>query len=139
MFSTTLPLPLLINRYHPLPSPSPTAPPRVTLRDDGTLLAKESLPPELVAELMPNHVAVIMDGHGRWAKPRGLAATEGHRAGVESLTRMVMLCCSWGIEVLTVFACSTENLARPKVVGVFLFRICMRFLNLVIGLFGFAE
>jgi len=114
------------HRYYPLRSRSATVPPGVTLRDDGTLLARESLeplPPELVAELMPHHVAVIMDGHGRWAKRRGFAATEGHRAGVGSLKRVVRLCCSWGIEVLTVFACSTENLTRPKVFRVFSFHL----------------
>ncbi|KAL2975730.1 hypothetical protein AAZX31_14G178200 [Glycine max] len=97
---------------------SATAPPSATLRDDGTSLAGDSpepLPEELVAELMPKHVAVIIDGHGRWAKLRGLPASAGHQAGVQPLRTVVRLCCSWGIQVLTVFVLSTENWFRPKV------------------------
>jgi ditrans,polycis-polyprenyl diphosphate synthase len=76
----------------------------------------EPLPEELQAELMPKHVAVIMDGNGRWAKMRGLPPSAGHVAGVKSLRRMVRLCYSWGIKVLTVFAFSTDNWIRPKVI-----------------------
>lgn len=103
---------------------SATAPPSATLRDDGTSLAGDSpepLPEELVAELMPKHVAVIIDGHGRWAKLRGLPASAGHQAGVQPLRTVVRLCCSWGIQVLTVFVLSTENWFRPKVILVFSF------------------
>lgn len=104
---------------------SVAAPARVALRDDagdGTSLAGESpepWPEELSPELMPKHVAVIMDGNGRWAKLKGLAPSAGHQAGVESLRRLVRLCCSWGIKVLTVFAFSTDNWVRPKVINVF--------------------
>lgn len=94
----------------------------VTLRDDGVSLAQESLEPlpaELAAEMMPKHVAVIMDGNGRWAKVKGLPPSAGHQAGVQSLRKMVRLCCSWGIKVLTVFAFSTDNWVRPKVILVF--------------------
>ncbi|KAJ4970013.1 hypothetical protein NE237_003112 [Protea cynaroides] len=72
------------------------------------------LPDELRPELMPKHVAVIMDGNGRWARQRNLPTSFGHRAGVRALTDLIDLCCKWGIRVLTVFAFSTENWLRPK-------------------------
>ena len=62
---------------------------------------------------MPSHVAVIMDGNGRWAKAKGLPRVRGHRAGVESLKRTLRLCSDWGIKALTVYAFSTENWTRP--------------------------
>jgi len=108
---------------------SVAAPASVVLRDDageGASLAGESpepMPEGLTAELMPKHVAVIMDGNGRWAKLRDLPASAGHQAGVQSLRRMVRLCCSWGIKVLTVFAFSTDNWVRPKVTNVFSYPI----------------
>ena len=101
---------------------APPPPPNVALRDDGASVAGESLEPvpeplpeELKAELMPKHVAVIMDGNGRWAKMRGLMPSAGHQAGVQALREMVRLCWSWGIKVLTIFAFSTDNWVRPKV------------------------
>ncbi|KAG8370948.1 hypothetical protein BUALT_Bualt13G0036300 [Buddleja alternifolia] len=72
------------------------------------------LPGDLRLELMPKHVAVIMDGHGRWAKDRGLPIQHGHRAGVENLKQLVSQCCKFGIKVLTVYAFSSENWKRPK-------------------------
>ncbi len=62
---------------------------------------------------MPSHVAVIMDGNGRWAKARGLPRIMGHRAGVEALKTTLRLCSEWGIRTLTVYAFSTENWSRP--------------------------
>ncbi|CAK8537693.1 unnamed protein product [Lathyrus sativus] len=86
----------------------------------------EPLPGELQAELMPKHVAVIMDGNGRWAKMKGLPVSAGHVAGVKSLKRMVKLCYSWGIKVLSIFAFSTDNWIRPKVEVEFLFTLFER-------------
>jgi len=63
---------------------------------------------------MPNHIAVIMDGNGRWAKAKGLPRTMGHTAGVESLKNTLHLCSDWGIGSLTVYAFSTENWSRPS-------------------------
>lgn len=63
--------------------------------------------------VMPRHVAIVMDGNGRWAKKRFLPRLAGHRLGYESLRRMVNLCLDRGIEVLTVFAFSSENWKRP--------------------------
>ncbi|MDA0677116.1 MAG: isoprenyl transferase [Chloroflexi bacterium] len=62
---------------------------------------------------VPRHVAIIMDGNGRWAKARGLHRSEGHRAGYENLRRVVAAAAKAGVEYLTLFAFSTENWDRP--------------------------
>jgi undecaprenyl diphosphate synthase len=59
------------------------------------------------------HIAIVMDGNGRWASKRFLPRIAGHRQGVESLKRLVRACASRGVEVLTVFAFSSENWSRP--------------------------
>ncbi len=61
---------------------------------------------------MPRHVAIIMDGNGRWAKERGYPRLMGHRAGAESVREVVRLAGEWGIEALTLYAFSTENWSR---------------------------
>ncbi|KAF7816096.1 dehydrodolichyl diphosphate synthase 2-like [Senna tora] len=94
-----------------------------------------AFPPGLQPELMPKHVAVIMDGNGRWAKMRGLSPSAGHEAGVRSLRRMIELCRSWGIKVLTVFAFSTDNWVRPKVEVDFLMSLFERTINNQIEVF----
>ncbi|NLI11955.1 isoprenyl transferase [Pelotomaculum propionicicum] len=63
---------------------------------------------------LPVHVAIIMDGNGRWANRRGLPRAFGHRAGVESLRDIVKICSELKIKVLTVYAFSTENWKRPQ-------------------------
>ncbi|MBL6801549.1 MAG: isoprenyl transferase [Synechococcus sp. BS307-5m-G38] len=70
-------------------------------------------PPELDQQRLPSHVAVIMDGNGRWAESRGLPRVMGHRAGVEALKSTLRLCSDWGIGALTAYAFSTENWSRP--------------------------
>ncbi len=72
------------------------------------------LPKDLDRHRMPNHIAVIMDGNGRWAKLKGLPRTIGHKAGVEALKNTLHLCSDWGIGALTVYAFSTENWSRPR-------------------------
>ena len=62
----------------------------------------------------PEHVAIIMDGNGRWAKARGLPRLAGHRAGVEALRKAVRAAADLGIDWLTVYAFSSENWSRPK-------------------------
>lgn len=62
---------------------------------------------------MPRHVAIIMDGNGRWAATRGLPRAEGHRRGVEALRRTVRAAGEMGIKVLTIFSFSAENWSRP--------------------------
>ncbi len=62
---------------------------------------------------LPQHVAVIMDGNGRWAEQRGLPRIEGHRRGAKTLKEMLRYCKNLGIETLTAYAFSTENWGRP--------------------------
>ncbi len=69
-------------------------------------------PGELAA--VPRHVAIIMDGNGRWARQRGLPRLAGHRAGTENLRRVVEACGDNGIKILTIYAFSTENWTRPE-------------------------
>jgi undecaprenyl diphosphate synthase len=64
-------------------------------------------------EHIPQHVAVIMDGNGRWAKSRGLPRLAGHKAGTENLRRVISACVEFGIKYLTIYAFSTENWGRP--------------------------
>jgi undecaprenyl diphosphate synthase len=66
-------------------------------------------PPERV----PIHIAIIMDGNGRWAISRGLPRLAGHRAGTENLRRVIEACVEFGIKYLTIYAFSTENWGRP--------------------------
>lgn len=77
---------------------------------------------------VPRHVAIIMDGNGRWAKSRGLPRTEGHRQGKENLRRILEACVEFGIEILTIYAFSTENWERPPAEV----RALMSILNLVL-------
>lgn len=62
---------------------------------------------------VPVHVAIIMDGNGRWALARGLPRLAGHRAGTENLRRIIEACVEFGIQYLTIYAFSTENWGRP--------------------------
>lgn len=68
---------------------------------------------EEFAPKLPRHIAIIMDGNGRWAKKRGLPRSAGHAAGAESFRRAARYCRSLGVEYLTVYAFSTENWKRP--------------------------
>ena len=63
--------------------------------------------------VLPAHVAIIMDGNGRWAERRKLPRIAGHKAGEESITDIVRAASEWGLEALTLFAFSTENWNRP--------------------------
>ena len=62
---------------------------------------------------MPEHIAMIMDGNGRWAQQRGLPRSAGHRAGAENISKVIDACMKHGIKSLTVYAFSTENWKRP--------------------------
>ena len=66
------------------------------------------------AKNIPRHIAIIMDGNGRWAKQRGLPRAEGHRIGMESVRAMVRACSELGVEYLTLYAFSSENWKRPR-------------------------
>ena len=72
-----------------------------------------TLPLDLDRQKLPHHVAVIMDGNGRWAKQRGLPRIVGHRQGVDVLKNLLRCCKDWGIAALTAYAFSTENWGRP--------------------------
>lgn len=82
------------------------------------MTAKQSilrdLPADIQRDKLPRHIAIIMDGNGRWAKRRGLPRIMGHPRGVDALREMVRCCDDWGLEALTVFAFSTENWSRPQ-------------------------
>jgi undecaprenyl diphosphate synthase len=69
---------------------------------------------ELEPEALPRHVAIIMDGNGRWAQRRGLPRIEGHRRGVRSVRDTVESCADLGLEQLTLFCLSSENWKRPE-------------------------
>lgn len=78
------------------------------------MMIRRELGNELDPERLPRHVAVIMDGNGRWAQKRFMPRFMGHRAGMEALKRTVKTCRELGIAYLTVYAFSTENWKRPR-------------------------
>jgi undecaprenyl diphosphate synthase len=78
---------------------------------------------------MPGHVAIIMDGNGRWASRRGLPRSAGHRQGVEALRRTVRAASAMGIGVLTLYSFSTENWSRPAAEVRFLLELLRRFIR----------
>ena len=78
---------------------------------------------------LPRHVAIIMDGNGRWARKRGLPRVAGHKVGLESVRAMVKACSAWGICNLTLYAFSTENWRRPKDEVSFLMRLLQAYLK----------
>jgi undecaprenyl diphosphate synthase len=77
-------------------------------------MSEAKMPKPLTARFgVPRHIAIIMDGNGRWAAARGLPRTEGHRRGVEALRRTVRAAGELGIGILTIFSFSSENWLRP--------------------------
>jgi len=80
-------------------------------------------------EIVPRHVAIIMDGNGRWAKARGLPRLAGHRAGTENLRPILEASVEFGIESLTIWAFSTENWRRPEIEVKGLLRILERMIR----------
>lgn len=84
----------------------------------------ESVP----SERLPRHVAVIMDGNGRWAQRRGLPRIEGHRRGVQSVRAIVEEACRLGLEQVTLYCLSSENWKRPKLELDQLMRLLHRYL-----------
>ena len=83
---------------------------------------------ELVQDQLPQHVAIIMDGNGRWATGQGLIRTAGHKAGVKTLKRIVKTCTALGMNALTVYAFSTENWKRPHAEVDFLMNLFSEYL-----------
>ena len=78
---------------------------------------------------IPSHIAIIMDGNGRWAKERGLNRTAGHEEGAKTVRRTTQYCSDIGIKYLTLYAFSTENWERPKLEVEFLMKLLERYLK----------
>jgi undecaprenyl diphosphate synthase len=81
---------------------------------DTTPIRDSQPPMDTVTDPSPKHVAIIMDGNGRWARRRGLPRLAGHRAGTENIRRIVHACVENDVKYLTVYAFSTENWNRPS-------------------------
>jgi len=77
-------------------------------------MTEKKLGPLNDENLPPQHIAIIMDGNGRWAKSKHLPRTRGHQKGVKSLRKVVKHCAKLGVKTLTLFAFSSENLSRPN-------------------------
>jgi len=93
----------------------------------------ETLARQVNFEQLPAHVAIIMDGNGRWAAQRHLPRVEGHRAGIESVRDVVETSARVGIEVLTLYAFSVENWKRPRAEVSTLMTLLKRYLRLELG------
>jgi undecaprenyl diphosphate synthase len=93
----------------------------------------EALAREIDFERLPSHVAMIMDGNGRWASQRHLPRVEGHRAGINSVRDVVETSARLGIEVLTLYAFSMENWKRPRAEVNTLMMLLKRYIRLEIG------
>ncbi|MFH5183204.1 isoprenyl transferase [Paenibacillus sp. TAB 01] len=87
----------------------------------------EELIAGLAADNIPNHVAVIMDGNGRWAQKRGLPRIAGHHSGMKNVKKITMAADAIGVKVLTLYAFSTENWKRPKEEVEYLMKLPMEF------------
>jgi len=85
---------------------------RQLLASPGTV--EEDLLSSIDPKRLPRHVAIIMDGNGRWAKRRGKPRVEGHRAGIASVREVVETCARLEIDALTLYAFSVENWKRPR-------------------------
>ncbi|SHE93470.1 undecaprenyl diphosphate synthase [Caldanaerobius fijiensis DSM 17918] len=78
---------------------------------------------------LPKHIAIIMDGNGRWAQKRGMPRTAGHRAGIKTVKKVIEFCSQLGIEYLTLYAFSTENWKRPEKEVNALFKLLVYYLR----------
>lgn len=78
---------------------------------------------------IPSHIAIIMDGNGRWAKEKGLKRTAGHEEGAKTVRKITQYCSAIGIKYLTLYAFSTENWERPTLEVEFLMKLLERYLN----------
>jgi undecaprenyl diphosphate synthase len=83
-------------------------------KNKGNEKAVEYLPCPLDVEAMPKHIAIIMDGNGRWAVENGMSRSKGHEAGVTTVHNIVRQCNRWNLKALTLYAFSSENWSRPK-------------------------
>ena len=88
-----------------------------------------SLNKDIIIDSVPNHIAIIMDGNGRWAKKRNKSRDYGHKEGKKSVKKIVKVCDESGIKNLTLFAFSTENWNRPKLEIKILMKLLLTSLN----------
>jgi len=88
-----------------------------------------NLKKDITIDSIPNHIAIIMDGNGRWAKKRNKSRDYGHKEGKKSVKKIVEACAELGIKNLTLFAFSTENWNRPKLEIDFLMKLLLTSLN----------
>src|SRR5215217_4355550 len=93
----------------------------------------EALARQVNFEQLPAHVAIIMDGNGRWAAQRHLPRVEGHRAGIDSVRDVVEASARLGIDVLTLYAFSVENWKRPRTEVNMLMMLLKRYIRLELG------
>src|SRR4030095_10677283 len=94
---------------------------------------EEALARQVDFDRLPRHVAVIMDGNGRWAAQRHLPRVEGHRPGIDSVRDIVETSARLGIEVLTLYAFSVENWKRPRAEVNTLMMLLKRYIRLELG------
>ncbi|MCE2883236.1 MAG: isoprenyl transferase [Planctomycetaceae bacterium] len=97
---------------------------------DASTVGIQALLADLPRASLPRHVAIIMDGNGRWAKERGLPRAAGHRQGVETVRMVVTECARLGLEALTLYSFSSENWKRPADEVGALMALCCEFLRL---------
>ncbi|HLB22550.1 MAG TPA: polyprenyl diphosphate synthase [Dehalococcoidia bacterium] len=106
------------------------AAPKAKASPNGTVARPDLRPPaSRRPRTIPRHVAIIMDGNGRWANERGLSRQKGHRAGAENIRRVIRGMGERGVEVLTLYAFSTENWTRPRTEVSALIRLIPRFIK----------
>src|SRR5690606_32212393 len=84
-------------------------------------------------ENVPKHVAIIMDGNGRWAESRGLPRVAGHKEGIHAVNKVVKAASNMNVEILTMFAFSTENWKRPESEVDFLMKLPKEFLHIYLS------
>jgi undecaprenyl diphosphate synthase len=89
-----------------------------------------SLQTRISKHKVPNHVAIIMDGNGRWAKKRGLPRIAGHHSGMKAVKKITMAADEIGVKILTLYAFSTENWSRPRDEVDYLMKLPQQFLSL---------
>ena len=96
---------------------------------DGSEVSADQRPPNLSSDPLPVHIAIIMDGNGRWAKARGLPRFRGHSAGMESVREVVETAAEIGITYLTLYAFSQENWQRPATEVAALMRLLQHYVR----------
>ena len=98
-------------------------------RNTETVLSELERLPAVRDGIIPSHIAIIMDGNGRWAKKRSLPRVAGHHEGMKTVRKVTRLANALGVDVLTLYAFSTENWKRPKIEVDFLMRLPEEFLS----------